>query len=181
MGQPRLGACRPASDPRLFTRVVADLDAFRPQVETQALKKSFLVQVAEERRSRRFEHAAAVAAIAFAVPAPTALHARGELGRPADQGLTRRPVSRQAIRYAEPPRWRRDRKPGLQRPGSPGGSHQAPPAVLWPSPTPRDQPASAKLRHMALRLRIAIRWLNRFPAPNGQHILGLIRFDRQVP
>jgi hypothetical protein len=55
--------------PRLFSRVVADLDAFRQQVEAQALEESVRVQVAEETRSRRFEHAAAVAAIAFAVPA----------------------------------------------------------------------------------------------------------------
>jgi VIT1/CCC1 family predicted Fe2+/Mn2+ transporter len=55
--------------PRLFSRVVADLDAFRQQVESRALEESVRVQVAEENRSRRFEHAAAVAAIAFAVPA----------------------------------------------------------------------------------------------------------------
>jgi hypothetical protein len=55
--------------PRLFSRVVADLEAFRQQVEAQALEESVRVQAAEERRSRRFEHAAAVAAIAFAVPA----------------------------------------------------------------------------------------------------------------
>jgi hypothetical protein len=55
--------------PRLFSRVVADLDAFRQQVEAQALEASVRIQAAEEKRSRRFEHAAAVAAIAFAVPA----------------------------------------------------------------------------------------------------------------
>jgi hypothetical protein len=55
--------------PRLFNRVVADLEAFRQQVEAQALEESVRVQVAEEGRSRRFDHAAAIAAIAFAVPA----------------------------------------------------------------------------------------------------------------
>jgi hypothetical protein len=54
---------------RLFDRVVADLDAFRQQVEAQALEASARAQAAEENRSRRFEHAASVAAIAFAVPA----------------------------------------------------------------------------------------------------------------
>jgi len=55
--------------PRLFSRVIADLEAFRQQVDARALEEPVRVQVAEENRSRRFEHAAAVAAIAFAVPA----------------------------------------------------------------------------------------------------------------
>ena len=54
---------------RLFSRVIADLDAFRQQVEAQALEASVQVQAAEERRSRRFEHAASVAAIAITLPA----------------------------------------------------------------------------------------------------------------
>jgi hypothetical protein len=55
--------------PRLFTRVVADLEAFRQQVEAQALEALARVQDREENRSRRFEHAASIAAIAFALPA----------------------------------------------------------------------------------------------------------------
>ena len=54
---------------RLFSRVIADLDAFRQQVEAQALEASVQVQATEERRSRRFEHAASVAAIAITLPA----------------------------------------------------------------------------------------------------------------
>ena len=54
--------------PRLFNGVIADLEAFRQQVEAQALEESVRIQAAEQKRSRRFEHAAAVAAIAFAVP-----------------------------------------------------------------------------------------------------------------
>jgi hypothetical protein len=54
--------------PQLFARVVSDLDAFRQQVEAQALEKSVQVQEAEENRSRRFEHAASIAAIAITVP-----------------------------------------------------------------------------------------------------------------
>jgi hypothetical protein len=55
--------------PRLFTRVVEDLDAFRQQVEAQALEASVQIQELEEKRSRRFDHAASIAAIAFALPA----------------------------------------------------------------------------------------------------------------
>lgn len=55
--------------PQLFARVVSDLDAFRQLVEAQALEKSVQVQEAEEDRSRRFEHAASVAAIAITLPA----------------------------------------------------------------------------------------------------------------
>jgi hypothetical protein len=55
--------------PRLFTRVIADLEAFRQQVEAQALEASVQIQVMEEKRSRRFDHAASIAAIAFALPA----------------------------------------------------------------------------------------------------------------
>jgi hypothetical protein len=54
---------------QLFSRVIADLDAFRQQVEAQALEASVQVQATEERRSRRFEHAASVAAIAITLPA----------------------------------------------------------------------------------------------------------------
>jgi hypothetical protein len=54
---------------RLFSRVIADLDAFRQQVEAQALEASAQVQEIEERRSRRFEHAASVAAVAITLPA----------------------------------------------------------------------------------------------------------------
>jgi hypothetical protein len=55
--------------PRLFAGVVADLEAFWQQVEAQALEASVQVQVMEEKRSRRFEHAASIAAIAFGLPA----------------------------------------------------------------------------------------------------------------
>lgn len=55
--------------PQLFGRVVSDLDAFRQLVEAQALEKSVEVQEMEENRSRRFEHAASVAAIAITLPA----------------------------------------------------------------------------------------------------------------
>jgi hypothetical protein len=54
---------------RLFTRVIADLEAFRQQVEAQALEASVQVQVREEQRSRSFEHAAAVAAVTVTFPA----------------------------------------------------------------------------------------------------------------
>lgn len=54
---------------RLFNRVIADLDAFRQQVEGHALEAAVGVQIAEEKRARRFEHAASVAAIAFGLPA----------------------------------------------------------------------------------------------------------------
>jgi len=49
---------------QLFHRVISDIDAFRQQVEAQALEKSVQVQEAEEHRSRTFEHAASIAAIA---------------------------------------------------------------------------------------------------------------------
>jgi hypothetical protein len=55
--------------PRLFARVIADLDAFRQQVEAQALEASVAVQVREEKRSRRFEHAASVAVVTVTLPA----------------------------------------------------------------------------------------------------------------
>ena len=54
---------------RLFSRVTADLDAFRQQVEAQAVEASAQVQATEEKRSRTFEHAASVAAIAITLPA----------------------------------------------------------------------------------------------------------------
>jgi hypothetical protein len=49
-----------SSTPRLFTGVIADLEAFRQQVEAQALEMSVQVQVREEKRSRSFDHAALV-------------------------------------------------------------------------------------------------------------------------
>lgn len=55
--------------PRLFARVIADLDAFRQQVEAQALEASVQVQQRDEGRSRRFEHAVSVAAVTIALPA----------------------------------------------------------------------------------------------------------------
>jgi hypothetical protein len=55
--------------PRLFTRVIADLEAFRQQVEAQALEASVQVQVNEEKRSRSFEHAASVAVVTVTLPA----------------------------------------------------------------------------------------------------------------
>lgn len=57
------------STPRLFTRVIADLDAFRQLVEAQALEASVRIQEREERRSRRFERAASVAAFTITLPA----------------------------------------------------------------------------------------------------------------
>jgi hypothetical protein len=54
---------------RLFTRVIADLEAFRQQVEAQALEASVQVQVREEKRSRSFEHTASVAAVTVTLPA----------------------------------------------------------------------------------------------------------------
>lgn len=54
---------------RLFDHVIADLDSFRQQVEEQALEASVRVQAAEEYRSRRFDHAASIAAIAITLPA----------------------------------------------------------------------------------------------------------------
>jgi len=54
---------------RLFTRVIDDLDAFRQQVEAQALEATLHVQATEDKRSRRFEHAASIAAIAITLPA----------------------------------------------------------------------------------------------------------------
>ncbi len=55
--------------PRLFGRVIADLDAFRQQVEAQALEASVRVQERDEQRSCRFEHAVSVAALAIILPA----------------------------------------------------------------------------------------------------------------
>jgi hypothetical protein len=55
--------------PRLFERVIADLDAFRQQVEAQALEASVEVQERDEARSRRFEHAVSVAAFTITLPA----------------------------------------------------------------------------------------------------------------
>jgi hypothetical protein len=55
--------------PRLFTRVIADLEAVRQQVESQALEASVQVQVREEKRSRSFEHAASVAVVTVTLPA----------------------------------------------------------------------------------------------------------------
>jgi len=57
--------------PHLFSRIVSDLDAFRQQVEAQALEASVAVQMQEEKRNRRFDRFAAVAAISFAIPALT--------------------------------------------------------------------------------------------------------------
>jgi hypothetical protein len=54
---------------RLFTRVIADLEAFRQQVEAQALEASVQVQVREEKRSRSFEHVASIAAVTVTLPA----------------------------------------------------------------------------------------------------------------
>lgn len=54
--------------PHVFSRVIADLDAFRQQVEAQALEASLALQTSEERRSRKFEHAASIAAFAFGLP-----------------------------------------------------------------------------------------------------------------
>lgn len=54
--------------PQVFARVIADLDAFRQQVEAQALEDSLKLQIADERRSRMFEHAVSVAAFAFGLP-----------------------------------------------------------------------------------------------------------------
>ena len=55
--------------PGLFASVVADLDAFRQQVEAQALEVSVRIQEVEEKRARTFEHAASIAVISFALPA----------------------------------------------------------------------------------------------------------------
>jgi hypothetical protein len=55
--------------PRLFARVIEDLDAFRQQVEAQALEASVRVQERDETRSRRFEHTVSVAALTIALPA----------------------------------------------------------------------------------------------------------------
>lgn len=54
--------------PRLFTRVIEDLDAFRRIVETQVLEASVQIQEREERRSRRIERAASIAAFAITLP-----------------------------------------------------------------------------------------------------------------
>jgi hypothetical protein len=55
--------------PQLFAQVVSDLDAFGRQVEAHAFENSTRAQMSVERRSRRFDRAAAVAAISFALPA----------------------------------------------------------------------------------------------------------------
>ena len=55
--------------PQLFARVIADLDAFRQQVEAQALEESVQVQERGEKQSRRFEHMVSVAALTIALPA----------------------------------------------------------------------------------------------------------------
>ncbi len=55
--------------PSLFARIVTDLDAFRQQVEANALEASVQLQEVEEKRSRTFEHAASIVAISFALPA----------------------------------------------------------------------------------------------------------------
>ena len=53
----------------LFDGITTDLDAFKQQVEAQALEASVRLQELEEKRARRFEHTASIAAIAFALPA----------------------------------------------------------------------------------------------------------------
>ena len=55
--------------PQLFDRIIADLDAFRQQVEAQALEASVRVQERQEKRERRFEHTVSVAAVAVTLPA----------------------------------------------------------------------------------------------------------------
>ena len=55
--------------PNLFARVVADIDAFKQQVEAQALEASLQIQVVEEKRSRILDHVVSIAIFAFAVPA----------------------------------------------------------------------------------------------------------------
>ncbi|MGH3217461.1 MAG: phage holin family protein [Streptosporangiaceae bacterium] len=55
--------------PELFDWITADLDAFKQQVEAQALEASVRIQELEEKRARTFEHTASIAAIAFALPA----------------------------------------------------------------------------------------------------------------
>lgn len=55
--------------PELFDSVTTDLDAFKQQVEAQALEVSVRIQQLEEKRARKFEHTASIAAIAFALPA----------------------------------------------------------------------------------------------------------------
>jgi hypothetical protein len=55
--------------PQLFDRIIADLDAFRQQVEAQALEASLQVQERQEKRAGRFEHAVSVAAVTVTLPA----------------------------------------------------------------------------------------------------------------
>ena len=55
--------------PELFDWITTDLDAFKQQVEAQALEASVRIQKVEEKRARKFEHTASIAAIAFALPA----------------------------------------------------------------------------------------------------------------
>lgn len=55
--------------PELFSRIVSDLDAFRHQVDTRAIEAAAEAQRSEELRAKRFEHAASIAATAFALPA----------------------------------------------------------------------------------------------------------------
>jgi hypothetical protein len=54
--------------PQVFASVIADLDAFRKQVEARAMEATFELQVTEERRSRKFDHVASIAAFAFGLP-----------------------------------------------------------------------------------------------------------------
>ena len=55
--------------PNLFDRIIADLDAFRQQVEAQALDASLQVQERQDKRERRFEHTVSVAAVTVTLPA----------------------------------------------------------------------------------------------------------------
>jgi hypothetical protein len=59
----------PRTAPAPVHPVIADLEAFRQQVEAQALEASVQVQVREEKRSRSFEHAASVAVVTVTLPA----------------------------------------------------------------------------------------------------------------
>jgi hypothetical protein len=54
--------------PDLFARVIADLDAFRQVVETQALETAVQIQQREERGTRRNERVISVAAFAVTLP-----------------------------------------------------------------------------------------------------------------
>lgn len=55
--------------PHLFDRITADLEAFRQQVEGQALEASVQVQERQDQRARRFEHGVSVAAVTVTLPA----------------------------------------------------------------------------------------------------------------